>query len=183
MCAPTGMSLQASDRSAIRGQARGAMSEKHVSGRPITRRPRAQQVGFLVADERFLHGVEFQFSLQDPGDGCGMAGDVRAPHHVGIGGRRLPGLGKKRGTHLFISALFIPACTQVAFDNSVNCGALALVGGQGPFSLFRLGAQAPAVIYQALREFFTAKPELRGYFSVVAPGRVRQTALGQSSTP
>src|SRR5208283_1447638 len=60
------------------------------TGRPRTRWPEAHQVGFLVADERFFHRVQFQFSPQDPGDGCGMGGDVRAPHHVGIGGRRAP---------------------------------------------------------------------------------------------
>src|SRR5262249_58948068 len=51
--------------------ARASSWPRLVSHRPLPGRPRAHQVGFLVAHERFLRGVQFQFSLEDPGDGGG----------------------------------------------------------------------------------------------------------------
>jgi predicted nuclease of predicted toxin-antitoxin system len=49
--------------------------------------------------------------------------------------------------------------------------------------LFRFGVQAPDVILQSLRGFFAVKPILRGFFSVVSPGRIRQTPLMHAGTP
>jgi hypothetical protein len=56
--------------------------------RPLPGRPGAEQIRFLIVHEFFLDWIDLQFPLQDPGDGRGMASDVRSSHDIRVSGGR-----------------------------------------------------------------------------------------------
>ena len=55
------------------------------------RRSDAQPIGFVVADELLLDRIELELPLEDPGEGGGVAGDVRMAHDLGVGRRLAAG--------------------------------------------------------------------------------------------